>query len=579
MSTPSSLYRFCRLSLLPLIVLLVASMLGTFPAAGQDVQGLRNQKPISIRGSLSAGLTYYQANGIANRRQPFSWYLSGAPVITIYGVVMPFSLVVSEQERRFSQPFNQYGVSPYYKWVKLHLGYRTIRFSNYTLGGANFLGAGVELNPGKLRLGFVYGQFSRAVAEDEANSDLRYRYVRPTYQRLGYAARLGYGKQTDYVDLLLFKATDRMRSIPTPSRRSQITPMENVAVGLKSNFGLFRHKLLFDIDLGGSVLTRDLLLGIQNDQVPSLRQLGTFMWLNSSSSFFTAGQASARYAFKQGSLQVLYQRVDPDYQSLGSYYFQNDVEQVTVNPTLRLIKGQLTISGSYGLSHDNLNHKRAATTSRTVSGLTINSLLAKGLNLGLTYSNFGVAQTAGVSDLFNDSLAVSVVNTSYGGNLSYARATPTSRHVLSLVASYQNTSDQNQFTRSYTGSTNRLGALSYSLVSLPLKFNATASFTYAAIATAGRRFVTIGPGVNLSREWHKGLFRTTLNHNSQWRTVDGQPDGTVANTGFNVAIRMGMQTLSLGSNLLYNQYAFQADGLTYRNFTEYRGSATYGIRF
>ena len=123
--------------------------MGTFPAAGQDMQGLRSQKPISIRRSLSAGLTYYHGDGITNRRHPFSWYLSGAPVITVYGVVMPVSLVVREQESRFSQPFNQYGVSPYYKWAKLHLGYRNIRFSNYTLGRANFLGAGVELNPGK----------------------------------------------------------------------------------------------------------------------------------------------------------------------------------------------------------------------------------------------------------------------------------------------------------------------------------------------------------------------------------------------------------------------------------------------
>ena len=137
--TPSHFRVLYWLFLLPL-----GGLLGTFPAAGQDMQGLRSQKPISIRRSLSAGLTYYHGDGIANRRQPFSWYLSGAPVITVYGVVMPFSLVVREQESRFSQPFNQYGVSPYYKWAKLHLGYRNIRFSNHTLGGANFLGAGLN---------------------------------------------------------------------------------------------------------------------------------------------------------------------------------------------------------------------------------------------------------------------------------------------------------------------------------------------------------------------------------------------------------------------------------------------------
>ncbi len=52
--------------------MLGVSTLGALEAAGQDVQNLPKQKPFSIRGSLAAGLTYYHAEGISGRRQPFS---------------------------------------------------------------------------------------------------------------------------------------------------------------------------------------------------------------------------------------------------------------------------------------------------------------------------------------------------------------------------------------------------------------------------------------------------------------------------------------------------------------------------
>src|SRR5690606_30555610 len=104
------------------------------------------------------GMWYYGTSGIASRRQPFSWYITGAPVVSIYGISFPFSMTVSEQERRYAQPFNRYGVSPRYKWLTLHAGYRNVRFSDFTLAGVNMLGGGVEINPGIFRFGAMAGR-------------------------------------------------------------------------------------------------------------------------------------------------------------------------------------------------------------------------------------------------------------------------------------------------------------------------------------------------------------------------------------------------------------------------------------
>ncbi len=565
-------------------VLLLVGWLGTLGAVAQSDPNLQNvpkQKPFQLHGSLAAGLTYYHAEGINGRRQPFSWYLSGAPVLTIYGVVMPFSLVVSEQESRFSQPFNQYGVSPYYKWVKLHLGYRNVRFSNYTLGGANFLGAGVELTPGKWRLGYVYGQFNRAVSEDSLTLSGRRQYVRPTYRRVGFGAKLGFGSGRNYADLLLFKATDEINSIATPSRRSLVLPQENVAVGLRSQFGLFNQRLTFDLDLGASLLTRNLLLGPASPRLglPDRQQL---IWLNESSAFFTAGQLSASYQSKHGSLGLIYQRIDPDYQSLGAYFFQNDVEQLTLNPALNLLGGRLSLSGSWGVSRDNLSGLRSRTTRRSVSALTIGYVPTPTLQLNLSYSNFGTGQGRGVGDVFNGSLAVSVVNASYGGSVAWRLGNKQLRHVLMLAGTVQQTDDQNQFTRQYAAASSRFGTLTYTMAWPAKRLTISAVGSYVALATYGRNTQNTGGSLNLSRQWLKGQIRATVNQTMQTHTLDGQPDGLFSSTGLSLALRPGptsRQTLTLNTNYLYNRYQAGADGSTFRNFTELRGNVLYGISF
>ena len=496
-----------------------------------------------------------------------------------FGMTFPFTLVVSEQERRFSQPFNQYGVSPYYKSLKLHLGYRNVRFSDYTLGGANFLGAGVEYTPKNIRLGFVYGQFARPVNEDATGQDIRYQYIRPVYQRIGWAAKVGVGSPKSYVDVSVFKAKDIISSIAAPSPQSRVLPMENLAVGLKNHFGFFKQKLTFDLDVGASLLTRNSLKADIENPEPWQNKLLDIVAVNASSNFFTAGTAAMGWRFKEGAIRAIYQRVDPDYQSLGAYYFQNDVEQLTIAPTLLLFKNKLIINGSIGRSHDNLKGNKGATTHRNVSSVNLSMSPIKRLTVGLNYSNFGVGQSRGLGDFFNDSLAVSVVNSSYNATINYSLGSKISQQSFGITATYQNTNDQNAFTRQYTGASSMIGVVNYSYFLLPKKLNSTLSVSYVSIETGGRVLMTVGPALTVSKELTKLKLRASLNHNSQFRKTNGQADGFMTNSGFNLSHLYKKQSVSLGVNYLFNQFGVQQNASTNRNFSEIRSTLSYGIRF
>ncbi len=161
----------------------------TLPA--QDLGSIKDEKKLSVNGQLGASMVFYNVEGRDANRPAFSWMLIGNPVLTIYGITFPFSFTVSEQERSFQQPFNRFGVSPSYKWAKLHLGYRNVSFSKYTLGGHTILGAGGEFSPGKFRIGVMYGQLLRPVP---FNSILYSQTQQvPSYRRNGLAFRFGYG--------------------------------------------------------------------------------------------------------------------------------------------------------------------------------------------------------------------------------------------------------------------------------------------------------------------------------------------------------------------------------------------------
>ena len=115
-------------------------------------------KAFQVSGELSAAAGVYSflssdTSAIA-RGVPFSYTLTGSLNASVYSISVPLSFTYSNNQKSYRQPFNQFGISPYYKWAKLNVGYRSLVFSPYTLNSHTILGAGVELTPSHLRFRF-----------------------------------------------------------------------------------------------------------------------------------------------------------------------------------------------------------------------------------------------------------------------------------------------------------------------------------------------------------------------------------------------------------------------------------------
>ena len=193
---------------------------------GQDISSILKAKPFGIHASLSAGY-----NGYSNISKDTSlsspigsnsvYYVQFNPVINIYSFSLPFNFMLSSQGNtaNASLPFNRFSVSPGYKWITLHLGWQSLQFSQFTLAGQQMNGAGIELNPGKLRLGFMYGTFNEAVTDISQFNNLNSNAT--LYKRKGYAAKLGYGSSGSYIQFTFLKAKDDSTSISKALQKSR----------------------------------------------------------------------------------------------------------------------------------------------------------------------------------------------------------------------------------------------------------------------------------------------------------------------------------------------------------------------
>jgi hypothetical protein len=414
-------------------------------AYAQDIENIADEKPFVLSGAFTLYGSHYHVDGIPSRRKDFSWYLTGNPNFRIYGIDIPFNFTVSEQERSFRQPFNQFSITPSYKWIKLYLGYTNITWSPFTWAGQTALGAGVELNPGKFRFGFLYGRLNRAVEEDLISTEP----VTPAFKRTGYAARIGYGTETSFVDLIFLKGRDHQSSLDSIPKQTVVLPMENVVVGISSKLKL-TSTLFWDTDVAASIVTRDSRSEPFSGEDPGFTEtFGSIMNVNTSTNLYGAVQTEFGYAGKIVKIKAKYKRVEPDFMSMGAYYFQTDVENMTLEPSFNLLNSKLRINSSIGQQRDNLLKKKSFTSKRLIGNINVDWTAGNIFGINALYSNYSSDQSKGLK-IPNEQLKQTYVaqNIMLSPRLTFIKEKMSHMHIL--IANRQWMQDKNPNTASLT---------------------------------------------------------------------------------------------------------------------------------
>lgn len=528
----------------------------------QNLENISDQKPFAFSGSVSTTSNLYFTSDTSSSRDPFSYILAGNFDLAVYGIHMPFSFMYSNQNFNYAQPFNRIGFSPEYKWIRLHLGYRTVTHSSFTLAGHSFLGAGVELNPGKFRFSSVYGRFKKKTIPNTVNPlDTLF-----TPTRKGYSVKVGVGGERNYFDVIFLKiADDTITSLESASETFEPS-QGNMVLGTQFKFSLAKN-LTWETEGAISLLTKNMGLNTNLDSIDqTLEKFNNFFTINESSQYATAFRSNLQYTIKSFNLGLQYRRIEPNYQSFGAYYFNTDIENITLNSSFRLFKKKLALRGSIGIQNDNLKNNKARNSRRLITMAVFDYNPGKVFGINGTYSNYSINQFAGNLPL-NDTIKLYQSNRNFSLMPRLTFIGTNMVQMIQLNMTFMNLIDHNQFTAENSEVNSNIYMLNYIRNYQNIGFNLNAGINRSNMSTVLDDRTMTGISVSVGKmllENKLSINLTLVNNVNRVTNETDDYNGKVHTQGISAYFKPNNKHM-LKSNMYFNQvkYPEETSGKSY----------------
>lgn len=348
-----------------------------------DIESVGKAKPIKVSGVVSANGVYYNSNQ-NNNRAPFTYFLRGNLNVSIYGFAIPVSYSFTNQGDNldYALPFNFNRISlhPKYKWATAHIGNVAMTFSPYTLSGHQFTGGGVDLAPpGAFKVSAMAGELLKATPDDGDERTV------PAFQRMGYGLKTSFEKERFTIGLIGFYAKDNINSIDSVPEAKGVLPKENLVISLNTEVKITKEFTL-GVEYASTAITQDVRAPESNE---GSKGITSFLFHNrASTEFYNAFQTNLTYNIGRTSVGIGYERIDPGYETLGAYFFNNDFENITLNTASSFFKDKLTLAMNVGYQRDDLRNIKPNATNRFVGAVNAGYTASDRLSFTGSYSNF-----------------------------------------------------------------------------------------------------------------------------------------------------------------------------------------------
>ena len=487
------------------------------PINAQNLSNLKDAKPITISGGFNINTTVLGAKGTELNRDPFYWQFNANMNINLFGIIsLPFSATFTKENETFNQPsFNQFGMSPKYKNVTVHLGYRNMSFSNYSLSGLTFLGAGIDVVFDKIpvKISAMYGRFNKAVQFINLNDieDEQLILEEPAYERRGFGSKISIGKQKHGVDLILFKAKDKLETLFDTIQG--LKPEENIVFGINTR-NTITKKLNLNIEYTNSTYTFDTRVSdYRFETYRYINRLGTLFTPKLSTQTKNALVSKLSYQLLKANIALMYRRVDPEFQSMGTPGIIGDIEEYTINLSTNILNNKINFSSAIGSQRDNLNNKESQSNKRFIGSANLNYNVNESLNFSTNYSNFN-SRILPSRISFADSVKYIQVTENLSLTANYKFGKDSVKHSLSVVSNMQTA---NTINRTLTdtldfGTKVYNGNLNYQLNFSEQKLSVNIAASYSKFNTDENKNSSFGPTVGASKAFLNNKLRTNFNY-------------------------------------------------------------------
>ena len=366
----------------PKLLVIISMLLLTYSNTySTDLAGIAKEKPIKINGKVSSSIDYYKGKNRINSNRPINYRIGAEINLNLFNIIdVPFSIYYINEANQFNKPeFSNFGLSPNYKFITLHLGFRNLSHSKYTLNNLTFLGSGVELKPNNkpFEIETAFGYLIN-------NKNNTVRIKKDSVLRQFYSSKITYKFRNQKLALSVFHCED------LKNKRSYIGELkENNILGIRYN-GIILKKINYTFEFHNSLITN-------NKKLPAINNNSLFN-KNVSSVKSYSYTCEFNYKIKNHLIGLSYDRIEPDFSSLGTYYLNNDNQKIKINSNIRLTK-KIRVNGSLGYENDNLDNSSLKENSRIISLLNVNTNISNSLSLTLNYSNFKTENSPSVVNL------------------------------------------------------------------------------------------------------------------------------------------------------------------------------------
>ncbi len=350
-----------------------------FIVFSQNLEKIGKSSIFKLTGGVGVNSVFYSGD---SNREPFTYFLSGninLNISDVYNIPLSFSYSNSKFQTNNPFSFNRLSLHPSYKWVTAHIGDVNMSFSPYTLSGHQFTGLGLDLSPkGNFKVSLMYGRLlkEREYSTENLNGEAN-------YKRMGYGFKASYKFDKFSIGGIFFKASDDLSSLKEriPVEKN-IQPKDNTVISVDGEANVIKG-LKVKGEIAFSALTEDIRAGGKSDGFMSF-----LVNSNVTTRYYKAFNFNFVYQIGKGNIGVGYEYIDPNYQTLGGYFFNNDLENITVNASQRIFKDKLAITVNAGLQKDDLDGSKATQLKRLVSSINLAFDASKKMNMTLAYSNF-----------------------------------------------------------------------------------------------------------------------------------------------------------------------------------------------
>jgi hypothetical protein len=552
----------------------------------QDIESVVKAKPLKVSGGVGTDHVFYHANGIdARRNSPYQYYFNGNLNFVLFGELnIPLTFSYSNQRFNYSQPlnqqrFNQFGISPKYRWITAHIGWRNMTFSPYSLNGHTFAGGGIELSPGKYHISAMYGRLLKAVEYDTTETGAT---NKPAYLRIGAGINVTYEDMGNQYGFSVFRSYDDPSSLKIPLDSIGITPEQNLVASLKVRQKI-GSKIQAEGEFGNSSITKDSRFKDETKQ-----KTAGLIEENTTTVNYSAYKVKIGYKLKKANIGAGYERIAPGYRTHGAYYFNNDLENITLNYARPFFKNKVNLSFNIGTQRNNLDKSKISTMRRRIGSFNLSWTPVQKLNFSANYSNFQTytnmrSQFTTINNTNPyqniDTLNYIQITQSLSFNTNYAIASNEKRQQnLSLNLSAQKASEEQGGTKLPSGTTfyNMNLAYMYAIVPANLAFNLALNGNWNQSSLSDSKI--LGPTAGIS----KGMFKKQLltNISYSWNTTlnNNTSTGYVGSLRFTNTLSVKKKHSFTMSVVWLNRVSKVVSTLP-SSFNEWTGRVGYAYRF